>query len=114
MTDTLTTQRTTECYYGETSTPLLLWATTDSTQRIAELWIDPHTHVVRNVWVHESHRGEGHATRLYRQAQADLDGTVLHDVPWHRTDEGSRWAATVGGDSAGSCDCCAHLFDDSE
>ena len=110
MTATLAITTAVKAYPGET-TPSLNWTITDGNIDIAELWIDPDTHIIGNVWVHETHRGEGHATRLYQQASDDLAGDIRHDVPWHRTPEGDRWAEQVGGESADTCDCCNHLFD---
>lgn len=106
---TLTVTHSVKPYPGETD-PMLCWETIDGDQVIAELWVRPDALTIANVWVHEDRRGEGHATHLYRAATATH--AVLHDVPWHRTDEGNAWAEQVGGDTAETCNCCQHLFED--
>ena len=92
---------------GQDGTILNRWATEIDGTMITELTVDATTHIISYVWVADDHQGAGHATALYRAATAELP--ILHDAPWHRSDEGNRWAAGVGGPSADTCTCCDHL-----
>ncbi|TLK47991.1 hypothetical protein [Glutamicibacter sp. V16R2B1] len=79
---------------------------------IAELKVEQATGEILWVWTHEDHREQGHATALYRQAHADLNGQIYHAPDGHRTDDGDRFATRVGGPTL-TCGCCADLDDDS-
>lgn len=106
---TATITRTTEPYPGETR-PLTLWAVEVDGRRIATLYIDPDTAEIANVETDEAHRGQGHATALYRAAAAA--GPIFHAPETHRSAEGAAWAARVGGPSLPPCtDCCAFLYE---
>jgi len=93
-------------YHGET-TPLHSWRILGADgATISELYVDTHTFEVRNIETHPDHRWMGHATALWAAATAIIP--VRHAHTAHRTDEGSAWAAKVGGDTApctDDCDC---------
>jgi len=80
---------------------------------ISELYVDMTTLEVRNIWTHEDHREQGHATALWTAATEMLP--VRHSHAAHRTDDGDRFAARVGGETApctDDCDCDAPTDDD--
>ena len=109
MLDTLTIDRTLTAYDGDG--PLChLWSISIDGRRIAELWVDTDTGEIANVWTREDHREQGHATALYRRANTDLNGAIYHAPEAHRTDDGDRFAARVGGPAL-TCTCCTHLDD---
>jgi hypothetical protein len=84
------------------------WAILAGTTLIAELCADPDTNEIMWVWVTETHRGEGHATRLYQTATAERD--IYHAPASHRTPEGDRFATNVGGPVMPDCTtCCEDL-----
>lgn len=109
MTATATITRTLDTYLGETRIDHL-WSITHNGQRIAELWVETATGEILNVWTHEDHRGQGHATALYQQAAAEI--AIYHAPTSHRTDDGNRFAERVGGPTMPDCTtCCADLND---
>lgn len=112
MAQTLTIDRSID-QYSDHDAPAHLWSITADGQRIAELWVDMATGEILNVWTHEDHRGQGHATALYQQASSEID--VYHAPESHRTDDGQRFAERVGGPELPPCKgCCAFLYDTEE
>lgn len=94
-------------YYGDGSNNHI-WETRDSDDTvIAELYVSTDRHEIMNIWVHEDHRGEGHARRLYEAAAAQMD--IFHAPEGHRTEEGNAFAEAVGGETVAlyPCDCYA-------
>lgn len=112
MTATMT--RTRDTHTDENGNVFHRWAITANDGNIAELLADINTAEISWVWVHENHRSEGHAARLYADATAEM--SIYHAPSSHRTPEGDRWAIAVGGPSMPDCtDCCAGLdYDDEE
>ncbi|WP_141714145.1 GNAT family N-acetyltransferase [Micromonospora inyonensis] len=112
MTATATITRTLDTYPGETRIDHL-WSITIDGERIAELWVEIATGEILNVWTHEDHRGQGHATALYQQAASEID--IFHAPVSHRTDDGNRFAERVGGLVMPDCNtCCANLYADED
>ena len=78
--------------------------------RVSHLFVDTTTGEILNVWTADTHQGRGYATALYRQATTERH--VVHAPETHRTDDGSRFRARVGGPELPPCTtCCAHLYD---
>lgn len=109
--DTVEITRSLERYQPHDD-PAHLWSITQDGERIAELWVDPEDQQIAQVWVHEDHRSHGLAASLYRQASSEM--TVYHAPPWHRTDDGDRWAEMIGGPTIDTCTCCDHLTTDED
>ncbi len=110
---TTTTQiitRTTEPYPGETQ-PGDCWAVVIDGQRVSTLYLDIATGEILNIETEPAHRGQGHATALYRAASAVRP--VFHAPVSHRTPDGAGFAAAVGGPELPPCTtCCAFLLDE--
>lgn len=108
MTTTRTITRTAEAYPGETEARDC-WAVVVDGERVSALYLDTDTGEVLNVETEAAHRGQGHATALYRAATAVRP--VFHAPVSHRTSDGAGFAAHVGGPELPPCtDCCAHLY----
>lgn len=91
-------------------TAMTVWAISDTTgDNIAELKVETATGEILWIWTHEDHRDNGHATALYRLAATEI--TIYHAPEGHRTDDGDRFAARVGGPAITCTTCCAGLDD---
>jgi hypothetical protein len=73
---------------------------------ISELYVDMNTLEIRQIETHPDHRGEGHATALWHAAQTQMSDQIRHSHEAHRTDDGNRFAARVGGDTAPCTNDC--------
>ncbi len=106
-TTTRTITRTAEAYPGETE-PRDCWAVAVDGQRVSTLYLDVDSGEILNVETEPAHRGQGHATALYRAAISVRP--VFHAPVSHRTDDGAGFAARVGGPELPPCTtCCAFL-----
>lgn len=74
--------------------PSAVTAGSTALQRVARIAWRAGTGEVEHLWVRESLRREGVATRLWTAARG-IDPGVRHSA-W-RTDEGDAWARSVGG-----------------
>jgi hypothetical protein len=101
-------------YPGET-TPLHHWTATVNGETVADLWVDITTGEIMNVETAKNHQGHGHASALYRQAATEI--AIFHAPEAHRTYEGNRFAASVGGPALPclhGCAMCAADTDDED
>jgi hypothetical protein len=91
--------------YGGEPTPLHRWAIVEGGQIVSALWVSIETGEIMNVETDAARQGEGLASRLYAQAATEIE--ILHAPESHRTFEGHRFAASVGGPSI-TCQhgCC--------
>lgn len=86
-TETARTEGTTD------NLPSITWTLTIDGEQIGSL-IAHTSGLILNVEIDEEHRGEGHARRLYENA----DITLLHVPTWGRTHEGNAFAEAMGGE----------------
>ena len=90
------------------------WALAVDGEEVAWLSVWTVNREVCNTEVRRAHQGRGYARLLFEHADADFGG-IFHTIPQHRTDEGSAFAAAVGGDTIDEVDalvidgcCCDH------
>lgn len=102
--------------YSNTDDPTHHWAMVINGETVSELWVDIDTGEIAQVETPRQHQGNGYASALYRQAATEID--IYHAPPGHRTPEGDRFAASVGGENLPYCNhgCCNETpdFDDED
>jgi hypothetical protein len=102
--------------YGGTDTPAWRWSMIIDGETVSELWVAPETGEIAQVETPSRYQRLGYASALYRAAAAGE--TIWHAPAGHRTPEGDRFAASVGGEDFPYClhGCCDDTpdFDDDE
>lgn len=88
------------------------WSMVIDGETVSELWVAIETGEIMQVETPREHQGNGYASALYRQAAAEI--AIYHAPEAHRTYEGSRFAASVGGESLPCLHGCAVCNDDEE
>ncbi|MEV0608147.1 hypothetical protein AB0I61_17450 [Polymorphospora rubra] len=82
------------------------WTLVVDGETVSELWVAIETGEIMQVETPREHQGNGYATALYRQAASEI--AIYHAPEAHRTPEGDRFVASVGGETLpclhGCCD----------
>jgi hypothetical protein len=101
--------------YSDADEPTHRWSLTVAGEIVSTLWVAIATGEIMQVETLTAHQGRGYASALYRQAATEI--TIYHAPESHRSYEGSRFAASVGGDSLpclhGCCDIIPDFDDES-
>ncbi len=97
--------------YSDTDEPSHHWTMTVDGEVVSELWVDIATGEIGQVETKPSHQGNGYASALYRAAATEIE--IFHAPVGHRTEEGHRFAESVGGPTLDYCriDYCAACAD---